>query len=178
MKKGIALMLICCVLTALLAACSDSKNYNNANNPNSVENVLNNGGKAPSTAPVAVDSTQETVAHPPTPGVDVDLTQFSSKMVYLEVQNMFRRPDAYQGKIIKMEGEMSITEYQGKTYYACLVRDATACCANGIEFLWKGEHTAADYPAQGTPITVVGNFGTYTEDNQMYIQLTDATLEF
>ena len=160
MKKGIALMLICCVLTALLAACSDSKNYNNANNPNSVENVLNNGGKAPTTAPVAVDSTQETVAHPPTPGVDVDLTQFSSKMVFLEVQNMFRRPDAYQGKIIKMEGEMSITEYQGKTYYACLVRDATAC---SISSMLSRNVASTHFWASGTPTasamadTVIGS---------------------
>lgn len=174
--KKLTLLSVLCVLTMLFCACSDSKDFTGANNPNSVENVLNNEGKTATSAPA--EPARETVAHPPTPGVDFDLTQYSSKMVFLEVQNMFNRPDAYEGKVIKIEGEMSITEYKGKTYYACLVRDATACCANGIEFIWKGEHTAKDYPKQGTPISVVGDFDTYTEDGKLYVQLINAELTF
>lgn len=62
---------------------------------------------------------------------------------------------------------------------AAIISDATACCAQGIEFVWRGEHAyPSDYPPLDTEITVTGTFDTYFEDDYMYIQLLDADLSW
>lgn len=44
---------------------------------------------------------------------------------------------------MKMRGMFSSyhDEETGKSYYACIIQDATACCAQGIEFELEGEYT-------------------------------------
>ena len=97
--------------------------------------------------------------------VDVDLTQLSSTMVYPEVYAMVYEPEQYLGKTIKMRGLFATQEYDGTRLYACIVQDATACCAQGLEFELSGEHVyPEDYPEPGMEITVIGTFDTYTED--------------
>ncbi|MBE6877387.1 MAG: hypothetical protein E7496_11845 [Ruminococcus sp.] len=113
------------------------------------------------------------------PASDVDLTVLSSTMVYSQVADMMYTPEKYDGKIIKASGLFSVyhDDSQDKNYYAVLIQDATACCAQGIEFVWKGEHSyPEDYPEVGQEITVMGTFGTYEEDGATYTQLLDATL--
>lgn len=108
--------------------------------------------------------------------IDVDLSQLSSTMVYSEVINMAGEPDKYVGKTVKMTGSFSAwhDEEKDKTYYSCMVSDATSCCAQGLEFVLKDEKA---YPQQeGEMITVIGTFGTYEEDGYFYCQLTDAKL--
>lgn len=63
--------------------------------------------------------------------VDVDLTVLSATMVYSEVFNMMTKPEEYIGKSIRMRGEFSyfLDESSGNEYFACIIRDATACCA-------------------------------------------------
>ena len=61
-----------------------------------------------------------------------------------------------------------------KRLYACIVQDATACCAQGLEF--EPESTLSypdDYPEPGTEITVIGTFDSYREetDGNTYIYL-------
>ena len=74
-----------------------------------------------------------------------------------------------------MAGTFAVYEGDGRNYYACLIADATACCSQGIEFLWKGDHPyPADYPEPGTEITVTGTFDTYYEGEYTYCQLIDA----
>ena len=54
---------------------------------------------------------------------------------------------------------------RGVVYHACLIPDATACCAQGIEFIWRGKHSRpADYPDEGTDIVVTGRLESYLED--------------
>lgn len=117
---------------------------------------------------------------------DVDLTSLSSTMVYSEVNNMMMNPDEYLGKMVKMEGQFTIyqaTDAEGNPindhiYFACVIADATSCCAQGIEFVLAGEHKyPEDYPEIGREITVTGTFGTYEEDGYRYCQLTEAELK-
>lgn len=113
-------------------------------------------------------------------GVDVDLTQLSSTMVYSEVYNMFVSPEDYIGKTIKMKGAFSIyqDETTDKVYYTCIIADATACCSQGLEFVWKGEHKyPEDYPELDSKITVTGEFQTYEENGSLYCTLIDAEIE-
>ena len=85
----------------------------------------------------------------------------------------------YLGKTVKMAGAFNVAEENDQRYYACVIKDATACCAQGIEFVWEGDHAYPDdYPAQGDEISVIGTFTTYKEKAQTYCQLKDAQLTF
>ena len=107
--------------------------------------------------------------------IDIDLTKLSSTMVYSEVYAMMYSPEEYFGKTIKMQGSLDIytDDSTGKTYYACIISDATACCSQGIEFVLKNEQ---NYPEIGEVITVVGTFTTYAEGENEYCELIDAEM--
>ncbi len=109
--------------------------------------------------------------------VDVDLTKLSSTFVYSEVYNMVTNPGDYIGKTVKMDGTMNRYTTTTRELYACIVLDATACCAQGIAFEWAGEHAPSEYPPQGAMITVVGTFATFEEDGIAYCYLANAELK-
>ena len=149
--KKLILIISALVLVAVLTAC---------------------GGKTVATG------TTETAAKA-AQSIDVDLTQMSSTMIYSEVQNMMLKPADYVGKTVKMQGAFSVSEIGENRYFACIIKDATACCAQGIEFDWSGDHSyPADYPKDGSDITVTGEFTTYNEGQQQYCQLKNAELKF
>ncbi len=109
--------------------------------------------------------------------MDVDLTVLSSTMVYSEVYNMlYYDPESYYGKTIKMTGVFSIYQMvvDGVTQpdpvaYACIIADATACCAQGMKFVLESDHTYPDdYPDLGTEITVIGEFQPYEENGMTW----------
>lgn len=111
----------------------------------------------------------------------LDLTKVSGTVVFGEISNMMYEPESYVGKTVKIKGNFAYMtdEETGVTYYACVVPDATACCQNGIEFIWgDGSHDFSEYPESGKEITVEGVFRTYTEGDTEFMHLVDATLEF
>lgn len=113
--------------------------------------------------------------------VDVDLTQMSSTMVYSEIYNMISEPQFYEGMIVKMRGGFTAFETRDRVYFSCLIADAMACCAQGLEFELKGSYIYPDdYPETGSEITVVGIFTTYREEVNgsyyEYLILKDAVL--
>ena len=113
--------------------------------------------------------------------IDLDLTAVSGTILYSQVYNMIMDPDSYTGLRVKLRGNFSYFKDPdtGAEYFAAVIADATACCAQGIEFVWAGEHVyPQDYPPPDTLITVTGTFGTYIENGYMYIQLSDAELEW
>lgn len=117
-------------------------------------------------------------------GVDYDLTTMSKNMVYATVYQLMIDPDSYRGKTFRIMGDYYASYYEatGKYYHYCVIQDATACCAQGLEFVWgDGSHVYPDeYPAENTSIVVQGVFETYTEDDNpqvQYCRLVDATME-
>ena len=108
-------------------------------------------------------------------GIDVDLTHMSSTMVYAEVSNMMYCPDDYVGKVVRMQGQNINSYYDvtDQTYHSVLIADATACCAQGIEYLLAD----GEYPADQTEATVTGEFELYDEDGQTYCRLKNAVIE-
>lgn len=119
-------------------------------------------------------------------GVDVDLTALSSTMVYSEVYNMlYYDPESYYGKTVKMTGVFSIYQMvvDGVTQpdpvaYGCIIADATACCAQGMEFVLEGDLIYPDdYPELGAEITVIGEFQPYEENGITWYRLAGATME-
>lgn len=118
-------------------------------------------------------------------GVDVDLTVLSSTMVYSEVYNMlYNDPAHYLGKTVKAKGTFSL--YQLVTdgvlqpdpvSYACIISDAAACCAEGMEFVLKDDLAYPDdYPELGAEITVIGEFQSYEENGMTWYHLVNARL--
>ena len=103
---------------------------------------------------------------PTEPSVDLDLTQLSSTILYSKVFHMLTEPEEYLGNHVKVSGPFSVYEdpNSGKRYFAVIITDATACCAQGIEFQLADDPTYPDdYPAIGTIITVTGTFRIYIE---------------
>ena len=111
--------------------------------------------------------------------IDVDLTVLSSTMVYSEVYNMMVKPDDYIGKTVKMTGMYSYyhDDATGNDYHACIIQDATACCAQGIEFTTTDDFKYPDdYPEMGDDVTVIGRFDIYYEGDFCFMTLLDARI--
>lgn len=117
--------------------------------------------------------------------VDCDLTQMSSDMVYATVYQMMVDPESYSGKTVRMEGSYYFVNYEdlGKSYSYCIVKDATACCAQGIEFVTEGENQnegeRVENLADDDEVIVEGVFETYREDgnDRLFGRLRDAVVE-
>lgn len=121
--------------------------------------------------------TSQAVAEPETApsGELLDLTKLSSTMVYSEVFNMLSDPDRYVGRVVKMNGVAACFEnpQTNQLYYACIIANATGCCAQGLEYvLTDGEV----YPELDTSITVTGTFALYEENGYKCFHLVDALL--
>jgi hypothetical protein len=107
-------------------------------------------------------------------GVDVDLTAMSATMVYAEVYNITVSPADYVGKTIKASGLYYPYYYEetGLIYHNIYIADAAACCQQGIEFAWQGEHAYPDdYPAEQARIVISGTFGSYDELGYTYYHI-------
>ena len=98
--------------------------------------------------------------------VDIDLTKVSQTFIYSQIFNMMSEPESYLGKTIKIKGTFASydlpPEFGRKKAFAVVILDATACCQQGIEFVWEGYHQyPKDYPKEGSSITVTGVFQMY-----------------
>lgn len=169
------------MLALLLTGCGSENNtssavLDSANQIPSVQDVLEEGTAQQDDATSTLPDTIPTVPEPEPvevpagfgsyESVDIDLTALSSVMVYTQVYAMVSNPDEYIGKTVKMHGnfgyyyEASVDTY----YFGIIVQDATACCAQGIEFTLTDEDSLSfpeDYPEPGAEATVVGVFTTY-----------------
>lgn len=112
--------------------------------------------------------------------VDIDLTGMNANMIYSEVYNMMAEPDAYIGKTIRIYGMYThhYEESSDRHYYACVVRDALACCASGLEFTLTDDYVwPDDYPPEGSEIVVAGVFEVYQDGYFKALNLSDAVIE-
>ncbi len=108
--------------------------------------------------------------------IDMDLTAMSDTVMYSVVTDMANNPEEYMGRTIKMTGSFAsmYVEEQGKTLYACLIQDATACCSQGLEF--EPIEEPDESLEQGSEITVVGVLDSYEEDDVTYCTLRNAVM--
>lgn len=171
------------VLALFLTGCgseptASSSIVDNANQMTTVEDLMEQATQeeapvtslAPEITPSVEPETQVSADIPEGFGsyesVDIDLTTLNSVMVYSQVYDMMCYPENYLGQTVKMHGsfgyyyEESVDTY----YFGIIVRDATACCAQGIEFTLTDEDQRTfpdDYPEALTDATVVGIFSMY-----------------
>lgn len=123
----------------------------------------------------------ETTTTPAPSKVDLDLTKMSATMIYSTIFDMMIMPEDYVEKIIKVKGwfETYTDPQTGEMYYAVVVPDATACCQQGLEFVWKGNHTYPDdFPKPGQNITVTGIYKMIENDGVTYTYLEANSVEF
>ena len=180
MKRIFCLLLAACMAVSLCACGKDVGN-----------NTLSSNEETSASAEIIpTPNEQETPegsepSQPSAGKVDVDLTVLSSTMVYSEVYNMlYFYPEDYYGKTVKANGIFAIYQMvvDGVTQpdpvaYACIIADATACCAEGMEFVLEGDYTYPDdYPELGTEITVIGEFQSYEENGMTRYHLVNARL--
>lgn len=118
----------------------------------------------------------------PEAAVDVDLSVMDSDMIYATVYQIMSDPEQYVGKTFRIEGKFYVTydEMTKNQYYYCVIKDATECCAQGLEFVWgDGSHIYPDeYPTDGTEVIVDGTFELYMENNSRYCRLANADFYF
>lgn len=174
---------------------ADSKNTDNASQP--AESISDDRKSTDNEEPMAQEPSAEPEPVPepsagpdPAPdagpaaedaydSIDVDLTALSSTMVYSEVYNMMVYPDEYIGKSVKIKGLFAscYDEADDNYYFACIIQDATACCAQGIEFVLTDDYSYPnDYPQEDAEICVVGVFDTYQDGDYIYCTLRNARL--
>ena len=184
MKRLFCLLLAVCMMLSL-CACGKGREKDAGN-----DTLSSNEEASASAESIPTPKEQETSEESEQPqasvdGVEVDLTVLSSTMVYSEVYNMlYNDPAHYLGKTVKARGEFSI--YQLVTdgvlqpdpvSYACIISDAAACCAEGMEFVLEGDYTYPDdYPELGAEITVIGEFQSYEENGMTWYHLVNARL--
>ena len=123
----------------------------------------------------------ETTTTPAPSKVDLDLTKMSATMIYSTIFDMLIMPEDYVEKIIKLSGwfETYTDPQTGEVYYAVVVPDATACCQQGLEFVWKGNHAYPDdFPKPGQNITVTGIYKMIENDGVTYTYLEANSVEF
>ena len=181
MKRLFCLLLAACMAVSLCACGKDVGN-----------DTLSSDEEASASAEsIPTPKEQETSEKSEQPqassnGVDVDLTVLSSTMVYSEVYNMlYFYPEDYYGKTVKMTGQFNVYQWVDESgvvadmpvAYACIISDATACCAEGMEFVLKDDLAYPDdYPELGAEITVIGEFQSYEENGMTWYHLVNARL--
>lgn len=151
MKKTVRLLILCLAVCLLCAGCS--------------------AGETEPSAPSATEP----------PFIDLDLAGLSGTVVYAQVYNLVCEYEKWLGKTIRIAGYYNYynDEANSVVYHACIIPDATACCAQGIEFVWYGEHPWPDaYPEIGTNLTVTGRLETYDDNGTQYLHLVDADVVF
>ena len=184
MKRLFCLLLAVCMMLSL-CACGKGREKDAGNDTLSSDEEASASAES-----IPTPKEQETPEESEQPqasvdGVDVDLTVLSSTMVYSEVYNMlYNDPAHYLGKTVKARGTFSI--YQLVTdgvlqpdpvSYACIISDAAACCAEGMEFVLEGDYTYPDdYPELEVEITVIGEFQSYEENGMTWYHLVNARL--
>lgn len=149
------LQMLCAMLLAFtVCGCTQTDNHNDENDSSVIQE----------------DSQNEEV--------DYDLTEMNKDMVYATVSQMLMDPESYVGKTVRMNGPFSVyTNMDYSVYYpACIIEDALACCATGMEFVVTGATYPDDFPAEGTYITVTGTFETYQEGDVSFCHINNAEM--
>lgn len=178
MRKHITILAVCLAAT-ILAGCGTKEEAEQAPIIDTASSAVQQSDVSSSQnlQSSSLEST-ETAAQSEEDEVDVDLTQLSSIMCYSEVYTMITCPAQYEGKTIKMSGDMAYSMSYGEEsqyYFAVLISDALACCQQGIEFvLESGSGDPADYPAIGSQVTVVGEFTSYEQNGMTFVHLVNA----
>ena len=181
----IVVLLLFFVITAVsFEGCADTgvRSHSFTDQTTGVGDILANAASENTQPAYTQESTTITtsgVSSNNTGDIEIDLTTMSANMVYTQVFCMVMEPDEYIGTTVKMAGTFVhfYDEEKDKHYFACIIQDATQCCAQGIEFELGDEYVYPDdFPEDGSEICVTGVFDKYSEGDNNYLTLRNAVL--
>lgn len=167
MKRALKIALVVILCFTTLAGCS-SKIEESRTTKSAGESLVSNNKPEKTKDPKTTHSDEKNIE---SSDEIIDLTTLSSTMVYAEVRNMVSNPKDYLGKTIKINGLYYVSKSENAQiyYHAVVVADATSCCAEGLEFIWNGEHAyPTDFPETETKIELVGVWQAYEENGRDY----------
>ncbi len=134
-------------------------------------------GKSKETADKKVSTDNNISSEKSADSIDYDISALNTTMAYSQVIEMCQNYQKYLNKTVKITGIFACDITDSRNYYACQIKDNTACCSAGLEFVLKDEKVYPDeYPNVGDTITVMGVFNQYTEGTNRYFELRDATI--
>ncbi len=170
MKKAVCVIFVVMGLLLVFSGCSDPK-------APIQQSSIGSSILPPSSSEAALSKENAPEESDGNIAIDIDLTKLSSTMIFSEIYNIMMNPTDYLGKTIRMEGTFKvypIPELE-RNCYVVVVPDATACCEQGFEFQWEGEHRyPEDYPAELSEIQITGVLDSYiAEDYPYYYLLVD-----
>lgn len=160
-----------CLALCLLSGCS-------AAHEQTAEPVVTEIEVETTAETTAATTTETTTAVPKDlPPVDVDLTQLPQNLMYSQAYEILYNTEQYLGKTVRISGPYSsYTDPEtNELHRACLIRDATACCTQGMEFEPADE--TLPMPEEEEIITVSGVFDTYMSGPFLYCILRSAQIE-
>ena len=171
MKK--ALYIVLCAAALALTGCGQKETLDTTANaaataaPAQAVQAVQTESSTP--APIFSEATDAPVSE--FSAMEIDLTSMSSTMVYSYVFNMISTPDDFIGQRFRIRGiyDEQYWDQTKLTYHYIVIADATACCAQGLEFVLTDPNAA--YPQVGEEFEISGIFGTYEEEGNLYIQL-------
>ena len=164
-------MLAACVAICMLSGCGA------AHEPE-METTLPAVTETQTEAPPIQTTTETTTAIPKDlPPVDVDLTQLPQNLMYSQAYEIIYNTEQYIGKTIRICGPYNAyTDPEtNEVHRACLIRDATACCTQGMEFELADQ--TQPLPEAEEEFIVSGVFDTYMTGPFLYCVLRDAKIE-
>ena len=177
MKK--ALLIALCVAALTLTGCGQKDTPDTAVNTVAAaaptQTVQPVQIKSPTTAPAVSEATEAPAVESSV--TEIDLTNISSTMVYSYVFNMLSTPDDFIVQRFRIQGiyDEVLWEPTNQMYHYIIIADATACCAQGLEFVLADENAA--YPQPRDEIEISGVFSTYEEDGELYVQIIADSLK-
>ena len=188
-KKRLARFIELCRQSSAILACGLLATIPNALLSCKAKDKTDNSGLQAATEAKAQTTVSQPVVSPPSTGsgtattgkVDLDLTKMSATMIYSTMFDMLIMPEDYVEKTIKVKGWFqTYTDPQtAELYYAVVVPDATACCQQGLEFVWPGEHSyPEDFPEIGADVTITGFYKLIENDGITYNYLEASKVEF
>ena len=176
MKKALLIML--CVAALALTGCGQKTPDTTANTlttaaPTQTVQIVQT--ESPTAAPVFSEEAEAPAVE--SSAAEIDLTSMSSTMVYSYVFNMVSAPDDFIGQRFRIQGiyDEGLWEPTNQMYHYIIIADATACCAQGLEFVLADENAA--YPQPRDEIEISGVFSTYEEDGELYVQIIADSLK-
>ena len=168
MKKVLFIML--CVVALVLTGCGQKDTTDTtANAVATAAPTQTVQTESLTAAPIFSETTDAPVSE--FSAMEIDLTNMSSTMVYSYVFNMISTPDDFIGQRFRIRGiyDEQYWDQTKLTYHYIVIADATACCAQGLEFVLTDPNAA--YPQVGEEFEISGIFGTYEEEGNLYIQI-------
>lgn len=99
-----------------------------------------------------------------------DLTRLGYTMAYAQMYDMLTNPANYVGQTLKLRGTYYGPQPEGadEPYHLILVKDETACCEIGMEFVVTGDTSALTFPKEDAPIELTGLISTIEVEGNTY----------